>query len=62
MEGARARRFAPPEPPKRQPLQKRKAEGGFDPNDPATWGRVSRNAECPCGSGKKYKHCHGKLD
>jgi len=62
MEGARARRFAPPEPPKRQPLHKRKAEGGFDPNDPATWGRVSRNAECPCGSGKKYKHCHGKLD
>ncbi|WP_333825080.1 preprotein translocase subunit SecA [Pinisolibacter sp.] len=30
-----------------------------DPNDPTTWGRVSRNAPCPCGSGKKYKHCHG---
>jgi len=28
-------------------------------NDPSTWGRVSRNAPCPCGSGKKYKHCHG---
>ncbi|MGE0055849.1 MAG: preprotein translocase subunit SecA [Hyphomicrobium sp.] len=62
MQGARARRFAPTEPPKRQPLQTRKGEGGLDPNDPATWGRVSRNAECPCGSGKKYKHCHGKLD
>ena len=32
-----------------------------DPNDPATWGKVSRNAPCPCGSGKKYKHCHGRL-
>ena len=31
-----------------------------DPNDPATWGKVRRNAPCPCGSGKKYKHCHGK--
>jgi preprotein translocase subunit SecA len=28
-------------------------------NDPATWGKVSRNEACPCGSGKKYKHCHG---
>jgi len=35
--------------------------GGVDPNNPATWGKVSRNAACPCGSGKKYKHCHGKL-
>jgi preprotein translocase subunit SecA len=32
----------------------------FDTNDPATWGdNVQRNAPCPCGSGKKYKHCHG---
>ncbi len=30
-----------------------------DPNDPATWGKVGRNEVCPCGSGKKYKHCHG---
>lgn len=30
-----------------------------DPNDPETWGKVSRNEACPCGSGKKYKHCHG---
>ncbi|RFB06103.1 preprotein translocase subunit SecA [Parvularcula marina] len=28
-------------------------------DDPSTWSRVSRNAPCPCGSGKKYKHCHG---
>ncbi|KFB08966.1 preprotein translocase subunit SecA [Nitratireductor basaltis] len=30
-----------------------------DPNDPSTWGKVARNEPCPCGSGKKYKHCHG---
>src|SRR5271170_6982879 len=30
-----------------------------DPNNPATWGRVGRNEPCPCGSGKKFKHCHG---
>ena len=32
-----------------------------DPDDPASWGKVSRNEACPCGSGKKYKHCHGTL-
>ncbi|MFO1162081.1 MAG: preprotein translocase subunit SecA [Reyranellaceae bacterium] len=32
-----------------------------DPNDPASWGKVSRNATCPCGSGKKFKHCHGRV-
>jgi len=31
-----------------------------NPNNPASWGKVGRNEECPCGSGKKYKHCHGK--
>jgi preprotein translocase subunit SecA len=30
-----------------------------DPANPATWGKVGRNEACPCGSGKKYKHCHG---
>ena len=30
-----------------------------DPGDQSTWGKVQRNALCPCGSGKKYKHCHG---
>ncbi len=34
---------------------------GFNRADPRTWGKVSRNAMCPCGSGKKYKHCHGDL-
>jgi preprotein translocase subunit SecA len=34
---------------------------GVDPNDPSTWAATPRNAPCPCGSGKKYKHCHGRL-
>ena len=37
------------------------ASQGIDPDDPSTWGKVPRNAPCPCGSGRKYKHCHGKL-
>jgi len=32
-----------------------------DPADPGSWGRVGRNEPCPCGSGRKYKHCHGRL-
>jgi preprotein translocase subunit SecA len=32
-----------------------------NPNDPASWGKVGRNETCPCGSGKKYKHCHGRF-
>ena len=32
-----------------------------DPADPESWGRVGRNEPCPCGSGKKYKHCHGQF-
>ncbi len=37
------------------------AKDGFDENDPSTWGNPGRNEACPCGSGKKFKHCHGKL-
>ena len=47
---------------RRAPLQTRRAATALDPKDPATWGKVARNASCPCGSGKKYKHCHGKHD
>jgi preprotein translocase subunit SecA len=36
-------------------------DSDIDPADPATWGKVPRNAACPCGSGKKYKQCHGRL-
>jgi len=31
-----------------------------NPNDPSSWGKVGRNEVCPCGSGKKFKHCHGR--
>ena len=34
---------------------------GFVEDDPSTWGNPSRNDKCPCGSGKKFKHCHGRL-
>ncbi len=44
------------------PIKSRMAANEINPDDPATWGRVSRNAPCPCGTGRKYKHCHGKLD
>ncbi|NTG42427.1 preprotein translocase subunit SecA [Rhizobium rhizogenes] len=33
-----------------------------DPQNPTTWGRIGRNEACPCGSGKKYKHCHGAFE
>jgi preprotein translocase subunit SecA len=36
------------------------AAAARNPNDPSTWGKVGRNDPCPCGSGKKYKHCHGQ--
>jgi len=42
-------------------VRSRRAASAVNPADPSTWGRVSRNAPCPCGSGKKYKHCHGAL-
>ncbi|MDB4197320.1 preprotein translocase subunit SecA [Ascidiaceihabitans sp.] len=34
---------------------------GFDPEDSGTWGNPSRNGNCPCGSGDKFKHCHGRV-
>ncbi len=37
------------------------AAEGFDETDPTTWGNPGRNEPCPCGSGKKFKHCHGRL-
>jgi preprotein translocase subunit SecA len=44
-----------------EPTRGRQAAQVIDSKDQATWGRVSRNAACPCGSGHKYKHCHGKV-
>ena len=37
------------------------AQAERNPKDPTTWGKVGRNEQCPCGSGKKFKHCHGKF-
>jgi preprotein translocase subunit SecA len=34
---------------------------GFVESDPSTWGSPGRNDGCPCGSGRKFKHCHGRL-
>jgi preprotein translocase subunit SecA len=42
------------------PVASRPAAAAATPGDPATWGNTPRNAPCPCGSGKKYKHCHGR--
>jgi preprotein translocase subunit SecA len=38
----------------------RPARAERNPKDPTSWGKVGRNEPCPCGSGKKYKHCHGR--
>jgi preprotein translocase subunit SecA len=44
-----------------RPAVRREAGNGVDPADPSTWHRTPRNAACPCGSGRKYKHCHGRV-
>ena len=43
------------------PVTSRATATNIDPNNPETWGRVKRNDPCPCGSGKKFKQCHGKI-
>jgi preprotein translocase subunit SecA len=46
--------------PPAKPARKASAKAPkLNPKDPATWGKVARNDMCPCGSGKRYKHCHG---
>ncbi|MBL8645271.1 MAG: preprotein translocase subunit SecA [Rhodospirillaceae bacterium] len=65
----------PPPPPEvstiRRPAQARALPAGEagaasdqarNPADPSTWGKVARNEACPCGSGKKFKHCHGAIE
>jgi len=42
-------------------MQQEAATAEIDPKDPSTWGKVGRNEVCPCGSGKKFKHCHGRV-
>lgn len=52
-------------PPQQQapqaPVRTRQQSAQINPDDPSSWGKVSRNAPCPCGSGKKFKHCHGAV-
>ncbi len=60
-----ARMAAPAVPPQEVPGKEPALAGtalpGFDRNDPSTWGDPGRNDPCPCGSGKKFKHCCGRL-
>jgi preprotein translocase subunit SecA len=44
-----------------QRITRMRSDVAVNPNDPNTWGKVQRNAPCPCGSGRKFKHCHGAL-
>jgi len=51
--------LAQPMPPSR--MTENRGEEKFEPNEQARSDKVGRNDPCPCGSGKKYKHCHGQL-
>jgi preprotein translocase subunit SecA len=51
----------PPAPEPEPEVQPGEAAPGFVEDDPSTWGNPGRNEKCPCGSGKKFKHCHGRL-
>jgi preprotein translocase subunit SecA len=42
------------------PARQAEPPAARNPQDPSSWGKVGRNEPCPCGSGKKFKHCHGK--
>jgi preprotein translocase subunit SecA len=60
--GAEAAQGGEPDPYRGQrTVVNRDPDVAVDPNDPSTWGKVQRNAPCPCGSGRKFKHCHGAL-
>ena len=52
---------APARAPAGLPLRSGAQTAVMERDEPASWGKVPRNAPCPCGSGKKYKHCHGKV-
>jgi preprotein translocase subunit SecA len=45
----------------RMDAQRLPASLSSTPDAEAAWGNVPRNAVCPCGSGKRFKHCHGAL-
>jgi preprotein translocase subunit SecA len=60
-ESALSSELALAEPPQRVVTTSPSRTPEVDPNDETTWAATPRNALCPCGSGKKYKHCHGKI-
>ncbi len=43
------------------PIDPAQVRDGFDEADQSTWGNPGRNEKCPCGTGKKFKHCHGRI-
>ena len=61
QQGAQEQPQQPDEAPAPAPEPAGDALSGFDENDRSTWGNPGRNDKCPCGSGKKFKHCHGRL-
>ena len=62
MEQQRAQMAAAAETQKEgQIVQETSSPEGFDENNPETWGDPGRNQPCPCGPGKKFKHCHGQF-
>ncbi|MFN3279897.1 MAG: SEC-C metal-binding domain-containing protein, partial [Paracoccus hibiscisoli] len=62
-QAAQAQMEASPPAPAEQPgsAGQTGARPGFNEADPSTWGNPARNDLCPCGSGKKFKHCHGAI-
>ena len=46
-------------PPPQSTIPEHYEAPAFDEANPDTWSKTPRNAACPCGSGKKYKYCHG---
>lgn len=58
---SRAAEAADPQQGATPPVDAEAALEAFDETDPTTWGNPGRNDACPCGSGKKFKHCHGRL-
>lgn len=58
---AAADRPAAPETAAAAPAVQAPKDSEFVESDPTTWGNPSRNDRCPCGSGKKFKHCHGSV-
>ena len=56
-----AEHSAEPEASVKKAPARRVSGAAIDPRDASTWGKVARNAACLCGSGRKFKHCHGKV-